>query len=150
MLNLYKPRLVSVLTPATLGSTPTNSPTNPSPRQRPHLCCLQVSEFRLSYNMLLNLYKLRQASDDREPEALMGASFRQFQLERSLPSLEAKADALALRVKVCTDGGVEGWGYGRAWRLRPTRSCSRCGRFWVWRRREGTGMLGWSRAGGPG
>ena len=41
------------------------------------------SEFRLSYAMLLNLL-LSEAAD---PESLLRASFRQFQVERSLPAL---------------------------------------------------------------
>ena len=41
------------------------------------------SEFHLSYAMLLNLL-LSEAAD---PESLLRASFRQFQVERSLPAL---------------------------------------------------------------
>lgn len=54
------------------------------------------SEFHLGYSMLLNLQRM-EAGD---PEALLRASFRQFQLERSLPQLEQ-------RVQV---GGVQGQG----------------------------------------
>ncbi|EFJ42378.1 hypothetical protein VOLCADRAFT_107315 [Volvox carteri f. nagariensis] len=48
------------------------------------------SAFHLGYNMLLGLMRVEGA----EPEQLMGASFRQFQVERSLPSLEARVSTL--------------------------------------------------------
>ncbi|GAX80204.1 hypothetical protein CEUSTIGMA_g7642.t1 [Chlamydomonas eustigma] len=51
------------------------------------------SEFHLGYNMLLNLLRI----EGCEPEQLMAASFRQFQLERSLPQLEEKARMLQAR-----------------------------------------------------
>ena len=44
------------------------------------------SEFHLSYAMLLNLL-LSEAAD---PESLLKASFRQFQVERSLPALNQR------------------------------------------------------------
>lgn len=48
------------------------------------------SEFHLGYNMLLNLA----TQEDRDAEQLMASSFRQFQVERSLPQLEARLAAL--------------------------------------------------------
>lgn len=48
------------------------------------------SEFHLSYAMLLNLL-LSEAAD---PESLLRASFRQFQVERSLPALTQRIAAL--------------------------------------------------------
>ena len=48
------------------------------------------SEFHLTYAMLLNMLKVPDAS----PEELMRRSYRQFQAERALPSLEAKLTAL--------------------------------------------------------
>ncbi|GLC55868.1 hypothetical protein PLESTB_001037800 [Pleodorina starrii] len=48
------------------------------------------SAFHLGYNMLLGLMRVEGA----EPEGLMAASFRQFQTERALPSLEARVSAL--------------------------------------------------------
>ncbi|GIL48638.1 hypothetical protein Vafri_5094 [Volvox africanus] len=48
------------------------------------------SAFHLGYNMLLGLMRVEGA----EPEQLMAASFRQFQVERSLPSLEARVAVL--------------------------------------------------------
>ncbi|GFR46723.1 hypothetical protein Agub_g8346 [Astrephomene gubernaculifera] len=48
------------------------------------------SAFHLGYNMLLSLMRVEGA----EPEQLMAASFRQFQTERALPSLEARVAAL--------------------------------------------------------
>jgi ATP-dependent RNA helicase DOB1 len=48
------------------------------------------SEFHLSYTMLLNLL-LSEASN---PEALLRASFRQFQMQRSLPDLRRRVTAL--------------------------------------------------------
>jgi ATP-dependent RNA helicase DOB1 len=48
------------------------------------------SEFHLGYNMLLNLA----TQEDRDAEQLMASSFRQFQVERSLPRLEAQLGLL--------------------------------------------------------
>ena len=48
------------------------------------------SEFHLSYAMLLNLL-LSEAAD---PESLLKASFRQFQVERSLPALNQRITQL--------------------------------------------------------
>lgn len=47
------------------------------------------SEFHLGYNMLLNLLR----AEDANPEGLMRRSYRQFQMERSLPALQLKAAA---------------------------------------------------------
>ena len=54
------------------------------------------SEFHLSYTMLLNL-ALGEAAT--EPEALLRASFRQFQTERALPALRART-ALEARCRL--------------------------------------------------
>mmetsp|Transcript_5957 Transcript_5957/g.15823 ORF Transcript_5957/g.15823 Transcript_5957/m.15823 type:complete len:1086 (-) Transcript_5957:281-3538(-) len=51
------------------------------------------SEFHLGYNMLLNLMRVEGA----DPEALLGLSFKQFQMERSLPQLEARTEALRVQ-----------------------------------------------------
>ncbi|KAI7836432.1 hypothetical protein COHA_009701 [Chlorella ohadii] len=48
------------------------------------------SEFHLTYSMLLNLLKV----DGVDPESLMQRSYRQFQMERALPSLEARVTKL--------------------------------------------------------
>lgn len=48
------------------------------------------SEFHLGYNMLLNMLRVEGAN----PEALLRASYRQFQMERSLPDLERKVQDL--------------------------------------------------------
>lgn len=48
------------------------------------------SEFHLGYNMLLNMLRVEGAN----PEALLRASYRQFQMERSLPELEQRAHQL--------------------------------------------------------
>ena len=48
------------------------------------------SEFHLGYNMLLNMLRVEGAN----PEALLRASYRQFQMERSLPALEKKVHQL--------------------------------------------------------
>ena len=48
------------------------------------------SEFHLTYSMLLNMLRVEGA----EPEELMKRSYRQFQAERALPALEARADAI--------------------------------------------------------
>ncbi len=45
------------------------------------------SEFRLRYSMLLNIMR----AEGAEPEQLLRSSFRQFQAERDLPQLQAKA-----------------------------------------------------------
>ncbi len=47
------------------------------------------SEFRLGYAPLL----AQMRSEDADPEALLGASFRQFQLQRALPPLQAALSA---------------------------------------------------------
>lgn len=47
------------------------------------------SEFRLGYAPLL----AQMRSEDADPEALLGASFRQFQLQRALPALQAAVTA---------------------------------------------------------
>ncbi len=44
------------------------------------------SEFHLSYAMLLSLL----LSETADPESLLRASFRQFQVERSLPALNQR------------------------------------------------------------
>ncbi|PRW05917.1 superkiller viralicidic activity 2-like 2 isoform B [Chlorella sorokiniana] len=48
------------------------------------------SEFHLTYSMLLNLLKV----EGVDPESLMQRSYRQFQMERALPSLEARVAKL--------------------------------------------------------
>ncbi|KAL3145466.1 hypothetical protein ABBQ32_003293 [Trebouxia sp. C0010 RCD-2024] len=48
------------------------------------------SEFHLGYNMLLNMLRVEGAN----PEALLRASYRQFQMERSMPELERKVQQL--------------------------------------------------------
>ena len=48
------------------------------------------SEFHLTYAMLLNMLKVEDAS----PEELMKRSYRQFQMERTLPALQATLAAL--------------------------------------------------------
>lgn len=50
------------------------------------------SEFHLSYTMLLNLLLGEMA----DPESLLRASFRQFQMERSLPDLQRRVAALTV------------------------------------------------------
>eukprot|EP00959_Pyramimonas_sp_CCMP1952_P019032 402103-Pyramimonas_sp.AAC.1 len=72
------------------------------------------SAFHLTYNMLLNLVR----SEDVNPEMLMQASYRQFQQDRSIPALEAKAemletrrDKVVIKVSECprgSRGGLEG------------------------------------------
>ena len=52
------------------------------------------SAFHLSYTMLLNLLRAGGAT----PEQLLRASFRQFQTERALPALRARAAALGVRL----------------------------------------------------
>ena len=53
------------------------------------------SEFHLGYNMLLNMLRVEGAN----PEALLRASYRQFQMERSLPDLEQKVQDLEVRTR---------------------------------------------------
>ncbi len=65
------------------------------------------SAFHLGYNMLLSLMRM----EGGDPEKLMAASFRQFQVERSMPQLEAKADMLQA---ACNDVVVEEEGKVRA------------------------------------
>ncbi|KAI3427412.1 hypothetical protein D9Q98_010327 [Chlorella vulgaris] len=48
------------------------------------------SEFHLEYSMLLNLLRV----EGVEPEQLMARSYRQFQMERALPELEARVAKL--------------------------------------------------------
>ncbi|EFN51100.1 hypothetical protein CHLNCDRAFT_141429 [Chlorella variabilis] len=48
------------------------------------------SEFHLEYSMLLNLLRV----EGVEPEELMARSYRQFQMERALPQLEARVRRL--------------------------------------------------------
>lgn len=48
------------------------------------------SEFHLTYAMLLNLLRV----EGVEPETLMSLSYRQFQMERALPALEARVAKL--------------------------------------------------------
>jgi len=48
------------------------------------------SAFHLGYNMLLNLMRLESA----DPEMLVTKSFRQYQVERSLPELERRVEEL--------------------------------------------------------
>jgi ATP-dependent RNA helicase DOB1 len=50
-----------------------------------------TSAFALRYSQLLALARVEGAS----PEQLLGSSFRQWQLQRSLPALEARAAGLA-------------------------------------------------------
>ena len=52
------------------------------------------SAFHLSYTMLLNLLR----AGGSTPEQLLRASFRQFQTERALPALRARAAALGVRL----------------------------------------------------
>ncbi len=51
------------------------------------------SEFHLSYNMLLNLLR----TEGADPAALLAASYRQFQVERALPALQARVAQLEVR-----------------------------------------------------
>jgi ATP-dependent RNA helicase DOB1 len=51
------------------------------------------SAFHLTYSMLLNMLRVEGAA----PEALMRRSYRQFQAQRALPQLEARAAALEAR-----------------------------------------------------
>ena len=51
------------------------------------------SAFHLNYSSLLNMLRC----EGVEPEALMKASFAQFQMERSLPQLQAKVTQLEVR-----------------------------------------------------
>lgn len=53
---------------------------------------VMASEFRLSYNMLLNVIRLDVA--ELRPEALITRSLRQWQMRTALPALEARAAAL--------------------------------------------------------
>ena len=48
------------------------------------------SEFHLGYNMLLNMLRVEGAN----PEKMLRVSYRQFQMERSLPHLERKVQQL--------------------------------------------------------
>jgi superfamily II RNA helicase len=52
------------------------------------------SEFHLSYTMLLNLM----LSEALAPEALLRKSFRQFQTERSLPTLRLRSQQLEVAI----------------------------------------------------
>lgn len=54
------------------------------------------SEFHLGYNMLLNMLRVEGAS----PEALLRASYRQFQMERSMPELERKVQQLEVWAQI--------------------------------------------------
>lgn len=51
------------------------------------------SAFHLNYSSLLNMLRC----EGVEPEALMKASFAQFQMERSLPQLQARVTQLEVR-----------------------------------------------------
>lgn len=53
---------------------------------------VMASEFRLSYNMLLNVIRLDVA--ELRPEALITRSLRQWQMRTALPALEARVAAL--------------------------------------------------------
>lgn len=59
------------------------------------------SEFHLGYNMLLNMLRVEGAN----PEALLRASYRQFQMERSMPELERKVQQLEVWAQI-------GWSLG--------------------------------------
>ena len=60
------------------------------------------SEFHLGYNMLLNMLRLEGAS----PEALLRASYRQFQMERSLPDLARRVRDLEVSGRQLWDAVV--------------------------------------------
>ncbi|GMH32302.1 hypothetical protein BSKO_00136 [Bryopsis sp. KO-2023] len=49
-----------------------------------------LSEFRLSYNMIINMMRL----EDKKPSDIIKLSFRQFLCERSIPKLQEKAKEL--------------------------------------------------------
>lgn len=51
------------------------------------------SAFHLNYSSLLNMLRC----EGVEPEALMKASFAQFQMERSLPQLQARVTQIEVR-----------------------------------------------------
>jgi ATP-dependent RNA helicase DOB1 len=64
------------------------------------------SAFHLTYATLLNIMRV----DGAEPEALLRASYRQYQAERALPALEARAEALEARAAAAApalEGGEE-------------------------------------------
>eukprot|EP00798_Chlamydomonas_sp_ICE-L_P020959 gene20959-27812_t len=66
------------------------------------------SEFHLGYNMLLSLLRVAGA----DPEQLMASSFRQFQVERSLPKLEENVQMLKNQrdaVEIEDEDQVEGF-----------------------------------------
>lgn len=67
------------------------------------------SEFRLSYNMLLNVIRLDVA--ELRPEALISRSLRQWQMQTALPALEARLehlDAAADAVGIEDEEAAEG------------------------------------------
>ena len=58
------------------------------------------SAFHLSYSSLLNMLRC----EGVEPEALMKASFAQFQMERSLPQLQARVTSLEVSPRPLFEG----------------------------------------------
>ena len=68
------------------------------------------SSYRISYNMLLNMVRV----EDVDPEYILRASFRQYQVESEAPALEAQAESLEEEAK----GVVVGTGCRHAQRRR--------------------------------
>ena len=62
-----------------------------------------TSAFHLSFNMILSLLR----TEGGDPERLMKASYRQYQMERALPGLAQKAAELKALSNFCIDGEEE-------------------------------------------
>ena len=58
------------------------------------------SSYRISYNMLLNMVRV----EDVDPEYILRASFRQYQVESEAPALEAQAESLEEEAKAVVVG----------------------------------------------
>lgn len=56
-----------------------------------------LSEFRLSYNMIINMLRL----EDKKPSDVIKLSYRQFLCERSIPQLQEKARKLEEDIAAC-------------------------------------------------
>ena len=82
------------------------------------------SEFRLGYAPLLAQIR----SEDADPETLLGASFRQFQLQRALPALRS---AIAAKVRPATIAAKTGPARPQfISAYRQQRNCPLLPKFW--------------------
>lgn len=57
-----------------------------------------LSEFQLSYNMIINMLRL----EDKRPSDIVKLSFKQFLCERSIPNLQEKEKQLEEDIANCS------------------------------------------------